>query len=124
MIMAKILVIEDETQLSELLKKMLTRDGHQVFIAHDGIEGIKNFNQSKPDLIITDIIMHEKDGTEVIVELLKNNPELAIIAISGGCRTLTPNFNLNLAAVRGVKGVLQKPFTFEKLKEMIEQVLS
>ena len=55
--MAKILVIDDEEQLRDLLKKMLTRDGHQVFMAQDSEESVRNFHQFKPDLIITDIIM-------------------------------------------------------------------
>jgi CheY-like chemotaxis protein len=67
--MAKILVIDDEDQLRVLLKKMLMHGGHQVSIAEDGVEGIKIFHEIQPDLIITDIIMPNKDGIEVIVEL-------------------------------------------------------
>ncbi len=121
--MLKILVIEDENLLSDLLKKFLTRDGHQVLIANDGVEGIKSYYQFRPDLIITDIIMPEKDGIEVIVEVLKDNPELPIIAISGGRRAVTANFNLDSAEMLGVKGILQKPFTHEQLQELIESVL-
>jgi|694.fasta_scaffold110084_3 CheY-like chemotaxis protein len=121
--MLKILVIEDENLLSDLLKKFLTRDGHQVLIANDGVEGIKIYYQFRPDLIITDIIMPEKDGIEVIVEVLKDNPELPIIAISGGRRAVTADFNLDSAEMLGVKGILQKPFTHEQLQELIESVL-
>ena len=121
--MAKILVIEDESQLSELLKKMLTRDGHQILVANDGVEVIKSFHQFNPDLIITDIIMPEKDGIEVIVQVLKEIPNLPIIAISGGRRAVTAEFNLDSAEMLGVKGVLQKPFTHEQLQEMIESAL-
>jgi CheY-like chemotaxis protein len=121
--MAKILVIEDESQLSELLKKMLTRDGHQILVANDGVEGIKSFHQFNPDLIITDIIMPEKDGIEVIVQVLKEIPNLSIIAISGGRRAVTAEFNLDSAEMLDVKGVLQKPFTHEQLQEMIESAL-
>ena len=106
-----------------MLKKFLTRDGHQVLIANDGVEGIKSYYQFGPDLIITDIIMPEKDGIEVIVEVLKDNPELPIIAISGGRRAVTADFNLDSAEMLGVKGILQKPFTHEQLQELIESVL-
>jgi YesN/AraC family two-component response regulator len=102
---------------------MLVRDGHQVFIANDGVEGIKSFHQFKPDLIITDIIMPEKDGIEVIMEVLKENPNLPIIAISGGRRAITADFNLDSAEMLGVKGILQKPFTHEQLQEVISSVL-
>ncbi|MDQ5940165.1 MAG: hypothetical protein QG557_1115 [Pseudomonadota bacterium] len=64
--MAKILVIDDEEQLRDLIKKMLTRDGHQILMAQDGEEGVRAFHQFNPDLIITDIIMPNKDGIEVI----------------------------------------------------------
>jgi CheY-like chemotaxis protein len=122
--MLKILVIEDENLLSDLLKKFLTRDGHQVLIANDGVEGIKIYYQFRPDLIITDIIMPEKDGIEVIVEVLKDNPELPIIAISGGRRAVTADFNLDSAEMLGVKGILQKPFTHEQLQELVSTLLS
>jgi len=121
--MAKILVIDDEGLLRDLIKKMLLRDGHQVFIANDGVEGIKSFHQFKPDLIITDIIMPEKDGIEVIMEVLKENPNLPIIAISGGRRAITADFNLDSAEMLGVKSILQKPFTHEQLQEVISSVL-
>ena len=122
--MAKILVIDDEDQLRVLLKKMLVHGGHQVLIAEDGVEGVKIFHELKPDLIITDIIMPNKDGIEVIVELLKFKPELPIIAISGGRRAITANFNLDSAEMLGVKGILQKPFTLQQLQELISVALS
>jgi CheY-like chemotaxis protein len=122
--MAKILVIDDEGQLRDLLNRMLTRDGHQILVANDGEEGIKSFHHFKPDLIITDIIMPEKDGIEVIVEILKYNPNFPIIAISGGRRAITADFNLDSAAMLGVKGILQKPFTHEQLQEVIESTLN
>jgi CheY-like chemotaxis protein len=68
--------------------------------------------------------MPNKDGIEVIVELLKSNPDLPIIAISGGRRAITANFNLDSAEMLGVKGILQKPFTHEQLLELIDKVLS
>ncbi len=122
--MAKILVIDDEEQLRDLLKKMLTRDGHQVFMAQDGEEGVRSFYQFKPDLIITDIIMPNKDGIEVIMELLNANPELPIIAISGGRRAITAGFNLDSAEMLGVKGILQKPFTHQQLQDVIQETLN
>jgi DNA-binding NtrC family response regulator len=122
--MAKILVIDDENQLLNLLKTMLIRDGHQVFIAPDGVEGIQIFNEFHPDLIITDIIMPNKDGIDVIVDVLGRNPELPIIAISGGCRSMTSELNLDSAKMLGVKDILEKPFTHKQLSETIERALN
>lgn len=108
--MAKILVMEDESQLSELFKKMLMHYGHQVLIANDGVEGIKSFHQFNPDLIITDIIMPEKDGIEVIVQVLKETPNIPIIAISGGRRAVTADFNLDSASMLGGERSTAKTF--------------
>ena len=122
--MAKILVIDDEDQLRDLLQKLLTREGHEICIAHDGEEGIANFHQFNPDLVITDIIMPKKDGIEVITELHQSNPKLPIIVISGGRRAMAAGFNLDSVEMLGVRGILQKPFTHQQLQEVIKLALS
>ena len=81
--MAKILVIEDDEEMRDLLNMLLIEDGHEVFVAKDGIEGIRRFYQFHPNLVITDIYMPNKDGIEVIRELIEFNPKQAIIAMSG-----------------------------------------
>ena len=122
--MAKILVIDDEQQMRLLLTRMLTREGHEVFIAQDGEEGVQSFHQFKPDLIITEIVMPNKDGLEVIMELLKLNPQFPIIAMSGDCSATTANFKLEIAETLGAKYVLLKPFTHEQLLEVVQLALS
>ncbi len=121
--MAKILVIDDEDQLRDLLSQMLTRDKHEVRTAFDGVEGVRIYNEFQPDLIITDIIMPNKDGIEVITELLNRDPDIAIIAISGGRRAITAEFNLESAELLGVKGILSKPFTRDQLRESVSHAL-
>ena len=121
--MAKILVIDDEEQLRDLLKQMLGRDGHEVQTACDGVEGMRIFGQFLPDLVITDIIMPNKDGIEVITELLYGNTGTPIIAISGGRRAITAEFNLESAELLGVKGILSKPFTRDQLREAVKIAL-
>jgi len=122
--MAKILVIDDEEQLRDLLKQMLSRDGHEVMTASDGVEGMRSFDQFSPDVVITDIIMPNKDGIEVITELLCRDSKIAIIAISGGRRAITAEFNLESAELLGVKGILSKPFTREQLREAVHLALA
>ncbi len=122
--MAKILVIDDEEQLRELLKQMLTRDGHQVVAASDGVEGMRAFDTFQPSVVITDIIMPNKDGIEVITELLCRDSKISIIAISGGRRAITAEFNLESAELLGVKGILSKPFTREQLREAVSLALA
>jgi len=121
--MAIILVIDDEEQMRNLLNKMLMRDGHQVFIAQDGVEGVKTFHQCKPDIVITDIIMPNKDGIEVISNIRKLNPNQPIIAMSGGRRAFNASYNLDSSEMLGVKGILQKPFAHQQLQEVVHLVL-
>ena len=122
--MATILLIDDEEHMRNLLNKMLIRDGHQVFIAQDGIEGVETFYQCKPDLVITDIVMPKKDGIEVISDIRKINSDQPIIAMSGGRRAYNTSYNLDSVEMRGVKCFLQKPFTHQQLQEVVQLVLS
>jgi DNA-binding NtrC family response regulator len=119
--MAKILLIDDEEQMRFLLTRMLTRDGHEVFLAQDGEEGVQSYYQVNPDLVITDIIMPKKDGLEVIAEILATHPTQPIIAMSGGRRILAAELE-HVKAI-GTKGMLQKPFALQQLQELISVAL-
>lgn len=118
--MAKILVIDDEALIRDMLKQMLTRLGHRVTLATDGELGLASFNEIKPDLVITDIIMPNKDGIQLILALFEQNPKLPIIAMSGGRRAVTAEFNLDSAGLIGAKAVLQKPFSREQLQDALQ----
>ena len=119
--MAKILVIDDENQMCELLAKMLRRDGHQVFMAQDGEGGVQIFYHFQPDLVITDIVMPNTNGFQIIADLITYNPKQPIIAMSGGQRTTIANPDTKMS---GVKGVLQKPFTHQQLRDVIQVALN
>ena len=122
--MAKILVIDDEEQIRFLLIRMLTRDGHEVFVAQDGLEGVKIFYELQPDLVITDIVMPNKDGIELIADLRSSNPNQPIIAMSGGRRLFSAASDHIETEITGVKTLLQKPFTLQQLRESVELALS
>ena len=96
--MADILIIDDDIQLSAMLKQLLERQGYSVITASDGNEGISLFHEKGARLIITDLIMPVKEGIETIAELVKSTPDVKIIAISGGGR-LKPDSYLNLATL-------------------------
>jgi DNA-binding response OmpR family regulator len=106
--MAKILVFDDEPSILLMIKKMLEKAGHEVDIALNGKEGMKLFEKNKPDLLITDILMPEKEGLETIFELRRKYSELKIIAISGGGR-IGPEGYLPSAKLFGADMVFQKP---------------
>jgi len=81
---ACILVIEDDVQVRALLKKLLESEGYTVLEAENGNIGIRLYHENSVDVVITDLIMPEKEGIETIRELRKIAPQIKIIAISGG----------------------------------------
>lgn len=122
--MARIMVVEDDVQFRQMLLDMLQQDGHQLASAGDGAQAIKLLATARPDLIITDILMPGMDGVELIMALSKQDDATPMIAISGGRRSITAEFNLDSAALLGVKGTLAKPFSRTDLRAAIEQALA
>ena len=120
--MARILLIDDDNTFRTTLSGMLTHYGHTVFEACNGREGLGLFDDCKPDLVITDIIMPEKEGLEVVVELHKKSPYLKIIAMSGGGLLDADNY-LYMANVLGAAKVLVKPFSAAVLMAALAEVL-
>ena len=88
--MKRLLVIDDDDQMRQMLKQMLERAGYEIIDAPDGQTGIELYRQNPTDLIITDLIMPQKDGMETIIELKRDFPNVKIIAISGGSRAMDP----------------------------------
>lgn len=120
--MKQILVIDDEPSIRFLLEKMLEREGYAVITAADGEEGMKLFQESSFDLVITDIIMPEKEGIEIIMEIKKKYPDIPVIAISGGGFN-SPQSYLNIARAAGAAAVLEKPVEKETLLSQVQNLL-
>ena len=120
--MIKILVIEDDNSFRNVLVTMLERAGYEVMQAENGNDAIIHCKNTKPDLVLTDIIMPDKEGLETIQELLTICPNVKIIAMSGGGR-FGPNNYLPLAEKLGAKKTLQKPFMRDELLSAIIDVL-
>jgi len=121
--MAKILVFDDELSILLMIKKMLERAGHEVNLALNGREGMKLLENNPPDLVITDIIMPEKEGLETIIELRRKYPGLKIIAISGGGR-IGPEGYLPGAKLLGADMVFQKPLDQKEFMEAVTKLLN
>jgi len=120
--MKKILLMDDEAAVRSMLKKMLERQGYAVITAPNGREGMNLFNKDPVDLVVTDLIMPEKEGIEVIMELRKKCPDVPVIAMSGGGRN-TPESYLNAARLLGARAVLEKPVQKEIFLEAVQRVL-
>ena len=120
--MQRILVIDDEAAIRNLLTSMLGREGFEVETAEDGAAGVEAFRCQRPDLVITDILMPNKGGLVAIREILDLDPEVKIIAMSGGGRTGKLNF---LSTARTFPGVqtLQKPFRQAELMAAVRGAL-
>jgi len=121
--MARILLIDDDRELRWTLRLMLEEVGHEVLEAADGVAGVELQSRMEPELIITDIIMPEKEGIETILDLRRRDPNARIIAISGGGR-LTPKDFLSAARRLGARCTLKKPFRREQLLEAIYTCLA
>ena len=120
--MKRILVIDDDIQVRQVLREILERAGYDVVDAPDGKEGIRLYRDNPTDLIITDIIMPEKEGIETILELKRDFPDVKIIAISGGGHC-NPEGYLEAATKFGVAHTFTKPLDRKELLEAIQGLL-
>jgi CheY-like chemotaxis protein len=120
--MGRILVIDDDNEVRELICTLLRRQGHDVTEAADGKEGIHSYRNNPVDLIITDLFMPVKEGLETIVDLRREFPELKIIAISGGNREGPGNY-LKTAELCGASRIFQKPFDNAQLLAAVDELL-
>jgi DNA-binding NtrC family response regulator len=120
--MQRILVIDDEINILLMLKKMLERFGYEIDIATNGKEGMELFRKDPTDLVITDIIMPEKEGLETIREMKRIQPDLKIIAMSGGGKISADNY-LDTAKIFGASRILEKPFNQQQIISLVRELL-
>lgn len=121
--MAQILIIDDDKLLRDMLRTALELNGHDVVDVSDGFAAIKQYGQKPADLIITDIIMPGKDGIEIIFELHQANPDVKIIALSGGGRIEATSY-LGMAEKFGASRTFIKPFDYDDLMNAIGELLT
>lgn len=122
-IMARILIVDDDSSIRALLRELLEEEGYQVEEANNGKQGVSSYRANPADLVITDILMPEKDGVELIMELQESFPEVKIIAMSGGGRGLDAQFNLRIAKDFGAVQQIEKPFSRKQVLETVRRVL-
>lgn len=120
--MARILVIEDEEIVRGVIRRVLSAKGFEVLEAEDGRMGLEMYDKGSIDLVLTDIVMPNKEGLETIRELKKIDPEAKIIAVSGGGRN-TPYDYLKLAEKFGAAKSFEKPFDWDDLVGTIHDLL-
>ncbi len=121
--MAKILLVEDDELVRDMLEQVLRRASHEVESAADGEDATEILKKSKPDIMVTDIIMPKKSGITLISEVKNKHPEMEIIAISGGGR-LDPIGYLDLSESLGASMSFEKPVDKSALLMAIELLLT
>lgn len=120
---ATLLLIDDDDDFRTGLKRILQEAGHTVLEASDGIAAVEIFRHDRPDVVITDIIMPNKDGMETIMEVRREDPAAKIIAISGGPHMI-PDYYLDAARVFGAIRTIAKPFKSDVLLQAIDELLA
>jgi CheY-like chemotaxis protein len=120
--MVRILVVDDDSEIREMIKKILLRSGYEVMLAGNGQEALDLQKAIPADLIITDLIMPEKEGLETIIEIRRDYPSVKIIAMSGGGK-IGPDNYLKTAKVLGAHKTLSKPFELRELLKEVKDLL-
>lgn len=119
-----ILVADDEDSIRSLLEHFLKTHGHTVMVASNAREACEAMPNRNFDLVITDVLMPEGDGLDLITELRKVQPRARILAMSGGGRYLEGSDYLKLARGLGAHHAMMKPFTWQQLQEAIQIALN
>jgi CheY-like chemotaxis protein len=121
--MARILLIEDDELFRDTVLQFLELDHHRVVEAADGAAGLKRYAEGSFDVVLTDILMPGLDGAQVITRIRERNPQQPIVAMSGGRRVLSPEFNLQTAALAGATVQIAKPFSRQQLQAALNSAM-
>ena len=114
----KILVVDDDTNICELLRLYLTKEGYQVTTANDGEEGLEKFSQVKPDMVLLDVMMPRLDGLEVCRRIRKmGNTPVMMLTAKG------ETFDKVLGLELGADDYMVKPFDAKEVVARIKAVL-
>jgi CheY-like chemotaxis protein len=127
--MARILVIDDEEYVRRVVGVMLKNAGHEVVLAFDGNDGLRQFQQQHFDLVICDIFMPQKEGLATLQELRRLDHAVPIVMMSGGGPSSshwggTPRDYLAMARELGATRAIQKPFRYSQMIRLVQECLA
>ena len=120
--MGRILIIDDDRSMRIILEKILHSGGHETVSAENGREGIRLYRENPVDLILTDLIMPDRDGLEVVREISAEFPDAKIFAMTSYDSTGSKGY-LELAVEYGALRTFQKPFNRDDLLAAIDEAL-
>jgi CheY-like chemotaxis protein len=121
--MALILVADDEENVRAVIRRVLSRAGHEVAEAADGEQALALLGQRHFDLAVLDIVMPRKGGIETLMQIYADSRNLKILIISGKVDTGSDAFR-NLTARFGASRILKKPFGAEELLAEVDALLA
>lgn len=121
--MARILIVDDDPDICFMLKLLLERQGHEASTVLSGYMAIECLASDSFDIVLTDIIMPEMDGIELIMKIRLNYPRINVIAISGGGRINAEEY-LKMAKLLKVRHTFQKPFKAAELVAAINDLMT
>lgn len=119
--MARVLIIDDDAPIRDVLRQLLNREGYETVEAGDGREGVQYSQAASMDVIILDMLLPEQNGLEVIRELREVDPAVPIIAISG-CGHTGPLDFFRVAETCGAQRTFQKPFPLRELLQAVRDL--
>jgi CheY-like chemotaxis protein len=120
--MALVLLVDDNSEVRRSVHRILAVAGHDVLEAGDGSEALDLLRQHHPDLVITDLVMPNKDGIETILEIRREHLAVKILAITGGDPLGGPIY-LAAAAKLGADAVMRKPLRVTEFQALVDQLL-
>ena len=118
----RILLVEDDHAFADMLEKTLAHAGYSVVRAGNGVEALSFYEAQRPSLVLTDLIMPDMEGIELVVKLRRRDPDAKIVAMSGGGLNSTAAY-LSAARLLGATHTLSKPFSDEELFAAIRDAL-
>src|SRR5262245_41306593 len=117
---ARILVIDDDADLRNMLQLFLESEGYEVAVAGDGREGLRMQHEAPAGIVLTDVFMPGKEGIETIRDLQRDYPDIKIVVMSGGASLARMDYT-NVAVMMGAVRSLRKPFEPEDLRKLLRE---
>ena len=118
--MARVLVVDDEDAVRDMLRRMLEARGHEVALASDRPSAVAGYLRHRPDVVLLDLLMPEVDGLAVLAELRRVDPAARVVMLS----SLREEAKVARAIELGARDYIVKPVLFRQLQECVERLAS
>jgi two-component system response regulator (stage 0 sporulation protein F) len=118
MLKGKILIVDDQIEMTETLKDILEDEGYQTIVAHNGNQALNIINEDKVKIILMDVKLPDINGVEVFIEIKKIAPDIKVIMMTA----FSVENLLRKAMHEGACGVIYKPINIKELIKLVKQI--